>query len=346
MEEHGVHQERTGDGIRFSVICPFYNTEQYLKKAAASVIRQSCSSWELILVNDGSTDRSTEIAEECASSDPRIRLLSIAHAGTYHARKAGIDAAQGTYIVFLDSDDCLESTMLETVAGIMEECAAGAVVFNWDRMDSDVPGFDTDDITQKQMLTDCRGILREVFVKHSYGFTLCRTVFRRSLFAGTADSVPVNQRSAEDTYLSYTLFTAMDSALLIPQVLYHYRVNPDSVTRNLTVEDYAGKYRTVLQIFEDIDLRYPGLLEEGTGIHAVRSIFAYVIQVPQINGRTVPYSTYRDHCRMLRESTFWSRHLQACRTGDRKLDLCIALMRRRMYFVLYVLLKGWKSMKG
>ena len=154
---------------------------------------------------------------------------------------------------------------------------------------------------------------------------------------------PVSQRSAEDTYLSYRLLSGADSALLVPDMLYHYRMNPYSTTHSLTAENYAGKDGTVVQIFEEMDRRYPDLMDEGIGIHAVRSFFAYVIQVPQTTDASL--SEYTAHCRMIRESTFYSSRLKGYRTGDTKLDICSVLFRCQQYTLLYGLLRGWKQWK-
>ena len=165
--------------VRFSVVCPFYNTERYLEEAIRSVIQQICQDWELILVDDGSTDHSLAAAQQYASSDSRIRVFPMPHSGTYNARMAGITEAAGEYIVFLDSDDYLEHTMLEKVSDCLAEGTVDAVVFNWDRCgDEQRVSFRTDDIEQKEALNGSRSILNTVFVQHSYGFTLCRTVFR------------------------------------------------------------------------------------------------------------------------------------------------------------------------
>ena len=333
-----------GDGTRFSVVCPFYNAEKYLSDAVLSVIHQTYTDWEMILVDDGSTDSSPHIARQYASTDSRIRVMTIVHAGTYNARKAGIEAAVGEYIAFLDSDDYVEPTMLETVSGLLEEYHTDTVVFNWNITgDDSASGFEDDRIEQTERIKDRRILLQRMFVKHSYGFTLVRTVFHRRLFEGRMSGGPVSQRSAEDTYLSYILLSGADSILLVPDALYNYRMNPHSTTHSLTAENYAGKDGTVIQIFEDMDQRYPDLMDEGIGIHVVRSFFAYVIQVPQTTEASL--SEYREHCRKLRESTFYNRRLKGCSTGDTKLDVCSRLFRRRQYTVMFVLLKGWKQWK-
>ncbi len=88
-----------------SIITPVYNTAELLPRCIDSVLRQSLRDWELILINDGSTDESLAVCQQYASKDSRIRVISQANAGVSVARNKGLDETRGAYITFLDSDD-------------------------------------------------------------------------------------------------------------------------------------------------------------------------------------------------------------------------------------------------
>ena len=92
---------------RFSIIIPIYNEEAYLREAIDSVLAQTVSDWELLLVDDGSTDASAAICADYAASDARIRMLRQPNRGLSAARNAGLAAAKGEWIAFLDGDDLL-----------------------------------------------------------------------------------------------------------------------------------------------------------------------------------------------------------------------------------------------
>lgn len=94
--------------MKISVIIPVYNSEKYIKKCVMSVINQSYSKWELILVDDGSVDASPFICNQFATNDPRIRLIHQSNAGPGAARNRGICEATGDYVVFIDSDDYID----------------------------------------------------------------------------------------------------------------------------------------------------------------------------------------------------------------------------------------------
>ena len=100
-----------------SVIVPVYNTEKYLAKCIGSILNQSYTNLELILVDDGSTDSSGNICDEFASRDSRIKVLHQNNAGHQVARNAGIEMATGVYISFIDSDDFIDSKMYEILLG-------------------------------------------------------------------------------------------------------------------------------------------------------------------------------------------------------------------------------------
>ena len=99
----------------FSVIIPVYNVEQYLRDCLDSVLAQTFGEWEAICVDDGSTDGSAAILKEYAARDARIRVIAQRNADTAAARNAGLKAAKGDYIFFLDSDDWIESKVLQTL---------------------------------------------------------------------------------------------------------------------------------------------------------------------------------------------------------------------------------------
>ena len=98
-----------------SIIVPVYNTEEYLADCIISIVNQTFKEWELILVNDGSTDRSEEICKKFAYQDKRIRYVYQNNKGAGQARQAGVEMAVGTYIMFCDSDDVFELDFIEKI---------------------------------------------------------------------------------------------------------------------------------------------------------------------------------------------------------------------------------------
>ena len=98
-----------------SVIVPVYNVEAYLARCVRSLLRQTHTALEILLIDDGSTDRSATLCDELAHTDSRIRVVHQPNSGLSHARNKGMDLATGEYIAFLDSDDWADPTWLETL---------------------------------------------------------------------------------------------------------------------------------------------------------------------------------------------------------------------------------------
>ena len=96
-----------------SVIVPIYNAEQYLEECLDSIMQQTFKDYEVILVNDGATDRSPQICQEYADQYDNVHLVNKENGGLVSARKAGLAKACGEYIGWVDSDDCVEPEMFE-----------------------------------------------------------------------------------------------------------------------------------------------------------------------------------------------------------------------------------------
>ena len=98
-----------------SCIIPVYNTEKYLPRCIESVLAQTFVDWEMLLIDDGSTDASGSICDEYAAKDERIRVFHKENGGISSARNVGLNYAQGEWIFFVDSDDSLPKTSLESL---------------------------------------------------------------------------------------------------------------------------------------------------------------------------------------------------------------------------------------
>lgn len=107
---------------KFSIIVPVYNVEQYLQQCLDSILGQSSADTEIILVNDGSTDRSPAMCDAYADKDARVRVIHKKNGGLSSARNAGLELAEGEYIIFLDSDDWLEPDFAQRI----DECLKGS----------------------------------------------------------------------------------------------------------------------------------------------------------------------------------------------------------------------------
>ena len=118
--------------IKISVIIPVYNAERYLKDCVDSIINQSYQNFELILVDDGSSDNSPKICDDYAAKDNRIVVIHKSNNGVSAARKTGLDNASGDYIMYVDSDDWLDINTMEKCLNVVQKNPQiGCVMFSF-----------------------------------------------------------------------------------------------------------------------------------------------------------------------------------------------------------------------
>lgn len=230
-----------------SLIIPCYNAEQTLKKCLTSVIEQSYSNVEIIIVDDGSTDGTSKIYEEFKNTDERITIISQDNSGVSKARNKGVKAATGAYICFVDSDDWVETNYCSELyhllvtenadIAIVEasyEDQNGKVVF--DKPISDEKVFDG-----KRALS----LLLEdkVIQSHPWG-KLYKAPFLKKV------NFPENIKCFEDYS---TLFKIFDKAVKVVRTndkLYHYIQHDDSLSHNLSPETAYYFYLAIMEVFK------------------------------------------------------------------------------------------------
>lgn len=114
-----------------SVIVPIYNTEKYLSECVESIIHQSYENLEIILVDDGATDKCPQMCDEYALKDPRVRVIHKINGGLSSARKAGISESNGKYLMIVDSDDWIDSETIEKCVEVAEKDCSECVLFSY-----------------------------------------------------------------------------------------------------------------------------------------------------------------------------------------------------------------------
>lgn len=173
-----------------SVIIPLYNTEDYIAEALRSVVSQTLRELEIIVVDDGSTDRSAAVVESFAADDPRIRLIRQANAGQAAARNAALALAAGRFVYFMDSDDWIEP---DTLALCREKCAAESLDFvffdavSFGDVKSDEPWYDYHRAARfEDRVYTGSELLESMLADKSYRCSVCLHFIRRTLLDGAA----------------------------------------------------------------------------------------------------------------------------------------------------------------
>ena len=206
--------------VLFSVIVPVYNVEKYIVRCLRSVVEQTCDDFELIVVDDETPDRSIEIAKEYldGAAFTRYTIIKQKNKGLGGARNTGVRAARGEYLVFLDSDDFLDVTLLAKVKAILEEKRRDIVLFNSLLVDEDGKyiAFDRMD----------GGFSGEVAIREQKKALVVQPaawnkVFRREFFLQTGFEFP-EKTLYEDFPVTLPMLALAESVYFCGEALYNY----------------------------------------------------------------------------------------------------------------------------
>ncbi len=237
------------EDILISVIIPVYQTEKYLCRCVESVIQQSYKNLEILLIDDGSTDKSPAICDNLALLDERVKVVHQANGGISSARNAGLEKAKGKYLAFLDSDDFLQEHFIKYLLFLclknkadIAACklyAGSGSAFTGVSMKGEACVFD-----KKQALLS-RKIKSGVVGK----------LYRRELFKELY--FPVSDHfNYEDEALTYKLLYRSEKVVLSGKPLYYYFQNNESTTRkenHYKTEDFYEVLRDRIHFFSDKD---------------------------------------------------------------------------------------------
>lgn len=210
-------------GSLVTVIIPVYNVEKYLDTCICSVLQQTYENWELILVDDGSTDHSPQICDNYANSDVRITVYHNSNYGASYSRNFGIDRSQGKYLTFIDSDDWIGKNYLSNLVQAIEQTDSDLAISSYYLEYADRSVLDSVD---KRQLT---GVLAKDLVK-LYRLTAgpCYKLYCRDVIRTKGIRFPLGRSYSEDRVFNYKYLRSIRRYCYIDTPQYHYRQWGDS----------------------------------------------------------------------------------------------------------------------
>lgn len=289
-------------GPTFSVIMPIYNVESYIQEAIDSVLNQSYKNFELLCINDGSTDTSEDIVSQY--NDSRIRLISQKNRGLSGARNTGINHAQGNYIAFLDSDDYWRKDKLSSHIKHFQQDESLCVSYSASAFvdeNSNIMG-----IGQHPKLKNIDAV--DIFCRNPIG-NGSAPVFRKSTLMEMAKKGGVddenrltffdeNMKQSEDVeFWLRVILTTQAKFEGLSEELTYYRVNANGLSANLDKQFSAWSYaveknrqlapsffKKYLPLASSYQYRYLArrAVQSGNGLGAVRLIHKSIFNCPQI----------------------------------------------------------------
>ena len=216
--------------MKYSIIIPVYNAEPYLSDCIRSIFAQVIQDYEVILVNDGSTDKSEEICREYAGQDSRFRLISQPNGGSLAARMAGISAARGEYLLFLDADDRWLLHTLADIDALLREHQPDVLVFFFQRFDCPeaekkvtppIPG------THFYEKSQFRDYAARWLQSTALNAMWLKAVRRTCLLPPQGDTPKIS--FGDDLVQTAWVLHCAQSLVCTDRVLYGYRVTPGSI---------------------------------------------------------------------------------------------------------------------
>lgn len=286
-----------------SVIVPIYNTESFIRRCIDSILTQTFNDFELILVDDGSTDNSGKICDEYTTKDQRIHVIHQANSGPNCARENGIKSSRGKYIIFLDADDIFidDKTIEENIIYLIENPDIDIVSFPqyYEKSDKSIHAY------KKQLdsiLLNVMSDKKQIYINWQNGSLISggwyAKIYRRDLFNGWGFVKDI--RLMEDNYHIPDLIEKCKYIQISDKGGYLYKYNPSSLIHSeFTIEKLNWLFRVKSRLYlyllnfegaKDIKKRqYCSLLEDGFSLYRCTGSIDYIIKLktlkPSINGK-------------------------------------------------------------
>ncbi len=308
-----------------SVIIPIYNAERYLEQCVESVLHQTYQNLEILLIDDGSTDRSGNICNALAKKDSRICVYHKLNGGSASARNYALQKASGSYVAFIDSDDYIMPDMIETLVSGLESHDADIAACNYDMVYENGKQRLHPVIFQSDMQLSPQEAIRCLLLEKSYRCYPWNKLYRKELFRNITFPEGV---TFDDIMTSYQLFRGAQNVYYVHKSLYSYRLHADSITqrKNKKPEDFNEMIRTVREILKSEN--YDPQVTAG-GLLYYKYFFHDMIKIGAWNDRA--YQEAREFYRICRHELHKSTRISV----KDKTEIAILQFNHHLYKMLY-----------
>lgn len=234
-----------------SIIIPVFNVERCLSVCIDSIRRQTDQNFEVICVNDSSTDRSREVLSLYEKVDSRVKVIDVPNGGPSAARNAGLAASSGDIVWFVDSDDILEQSAIATIRKTFAETGADMVTFGA----VCYPSFYGNPWLERCLSPEAKvyeGFCEEVLESPSHHPFVWRTAFSKSFVEREGLNWDENLRFGEDEALHFTAYPLSRKTVILPDKLYKYRVSREGSLMDSRADAEALKIHDHIRVVEHI----------------------------------------------------------------------------------------------
>ena len=222
----------------FSIVVPVYNGEKYLSRCIDSILAQTYDDFEVIIIDDGSTDHSSEICKEYALKDKRVSLISQQNRGVSSARNAGISQARGDYLIFVDADDYVSRELIYSVKRVVDAfpcdvCFWGYTCVSAAGMYSIAPEHYSGNKSAE--------VLENLIDSNLFGL-ICNKAIKRNVLMSAGITFDIRRRLLEDQDLMIRLWQYVQTVYCMDKLLYYYVQNNASAMagiKRIDVTEYV-----------------------------------------------------------------------------------------------------------
>lgn len=245
--------------MKFSILIPVYNVEDYLEKCLDSILDQDYDDYEVIIIDDGSTDKSGMLCDIYKNQHPdKITVIHKKNEGLMLARRDAIRKAHGEFFVFLDSDDYVSRSLLSTINKAILENNADMVIYNYCKFyDSNYNQIEKNKFPVKNnylFTEDNKDKLYEMFVlKHIFCNMWIKAV-RRDIVDINVDYKKCRASKCEDVIQSFPLFTSAKRIICLDKILYFYRKSANGMTASTKLSDIEDYLKCTKLSFDYINI--------------------------------------------------------------------------------------------
>lgn len=337
--------------IEFSIIVPVYNAAETLERCIESVISQTYPNFEVLLVDDGSTDKSRQICHEYSGRDGRIKVSSHSNRGALLSRCEGIKRAEGEYCVFMDADDWLERNALEIIHRLVLENECDVLLYNY-RCIAETKQWVADPVFPNgfTFTGENKMMLYAEFLQRDSINSMWTKAIKRQLLQANADFsyLPHRVTMGEDVLQSMLIYRSFNKLVYTSEPIYNYYVNESGITRSAKAEIYYLDcnlvFKAKLNMAREVGLGYEAFLSLISN-HYMRTISQYLLIMRRSRLSFVrEIRVYKD----MRNASIFAEMLrlfQGCKldtvaegyTWKQKISLRLLILRR--FSALYILLR-------
>ena len=321
----------------FSIICTVYNGQDFIQECIESVLRQTFTDWELIIVDDGSIDNTAKI---CASyRSEKIKVYHKDNTGQYDSRLFGIKQSNANYVVFLDSDDLLTSDALSKLHCLILENSVDIISFNYKTFsNSNLPLRKDCLIDKEAFINNYSDILSTYFYEY-FLFSLCTCCFKASVLKETYKNIVAKPlgKFGEDAVFLYEVMRNIKSALLVKDVFYYYRMQSNSVSHAKSVELSYHRIFNLNTIYTDLYHRkfLPKNNKEKLFAKISWPIFTYIFSIAVKN----VFKTFKIKCKEINKMLIFKKYFKIKGVSGLTTKIIVGLIKLKMYYFAYVIVK-------